>query len=579
MRYRAFMEFLGASLVLVLSQLVLIVYSLVEEGSFLATDMTNMLLTSALVLLRASLWAFLLAVVLYLVRSSVWRCSVLILSTLVYAFLWTSEFILLAQQGSLFSHSMAVILLSSNPQETQEFMSSTLSLRDVLVPVFLLIGIILVVYGALYRGRTFCSRMYEYCSRHKRGLSVVGIGFLFLQFGLLMPRIYVKATKGIVQGRSLSTMDRFVWCMYSAIQEGRAVQEYLSMLDKKMDLQILPPPSGEVKYNVVLILGESLRRDYMQVYGFPLKNTPYLDSLVSHNHAIALQDVESPASSTILSLQHVLTLKRVEDAGRWFEYPSILLFIRDAGYTSAWYSNQEASGYFMQGLSALAHLADTCRFVVRPSMDEDQMSMAPIYDEELLKCYDPRGREQGKNYFDIIHLQGSHYTYKARYPKHFERFTAQDMPAPMGAKKDSIRAHYVNSVYYNDYILSQLIKRYEDTPTLVCYIADHGEVLYDDANRPNYIGHGGEIVPQGVQIPMIIYVNDALRVLKPELLAKVRAAQDKPFMTDLLLPSLLRLVGVNSKLFHPEQDVFDDNYDSSRLRRKIANEELQHDLD
>lgn len=515
---------------------------------------------------------------LYLIKSRLLRRTFLTLFSLAYAVLWISEFILLAQQGSLFSHSMAVILLSSNPQETQEFISSTLGLRDILSPILILLSIILGVYLLLHRGRFAWLRIYKYCTRYKRGLGIICAGFLLLHFGLSLPRIYTKANKGIVQGRSLSTLDRFVWCMYSAIQEEHSVQEYLSMLDKDYDLQLIPSTAERAKYNVVLILGESLRRDYMHVYGFPLENTPYLDSLVSHGRAVALQDVESPASSTILSLQHVLTLKTVEDGGRWFEYPSILLFMREAGYTSSWYSNQEASGYFMQGLSALAHLADTCRFVARPSLDEDLMSTAPIYDEELLQCYNPRERDKNKTYFDIIHLQGSHYTYRARYPDHFARFFATDMPAPMGMERDSIRAHYVNSIYYNDHILSQLIKRYEDTPTLVCYISDHGEVLYDDPARPDYIGHGGEIVPQGVQIPMIIYINDALQILEPELLSKVKKAQYKPFMTDLLLPSLLRLVGVDSKLFLSKQDVFDASYDSGRLRRKLANETLQHDL-
>ena len=44
---------------------------------------------------------------------------------------------------------------------------------------------------------------------------------------------------------------------------------------------------------VVVVLGESMRRNYMHCYGYPLENTPYADSLIQAKELVAFTDVVS----------------------------------------------------------------------------------------------------------------------------------------------------------------------------------------------------------------------------------------------------------------------------------------------
>ncbi len=58
--------------------------------------------------------------------------------------------------------------------------------------------------------------------------------------------------------------------------------------------------------NYILIIGESMRKDYMSLYGFPLKTTPFLERV----KGTVFENYYSAAPNTQPSLQ--LTLYRAE---------------------------------------------------------------------------------------------------------------------------------------------------------------------------------------------------------------------------------------------------------------------------
>ena len=49
---------------------------------------------------------------------------------------------------------------------------------------------------------------------------------------------------------------------------------------------------------VVVVLGESMRRNYMHCYGYPLENTPKQDSLVKTGDLVLFSDAISSAAWT-----------------------------------------------------------------------------------------------------------------------------------------------------------------------------------------------------------------------------------------------------------------------------------------
>ena len=83
----------------------------------------------------------------------------------------------------------------------------------------------------------------------------------------------------------------------------------------------------------------------MHCYGYPLQNTPYADSLIQAQELIPFTDVVSPASATIQSNTRSLTFFTHEEGEKpWYQFPSIIQVLRQAGYATAWIANQRDHG-------------------------------------------------------------------------------------------------------------------------------------------------------------------------------------------------------------------------------------------
>ena len=70
---------------------------------------------------------------------------------------------------------------------------------------------------------------------------------------------------------------------------------------------------------------------------------------------------------------------------------------------------------------------------------------------------------------------GGHGLYYNRYPYAFNKFKAEDIRLQIGERFREIVAQYDNALYYNDYVVDEIIKRFRDKETLVIYVPDHGE--------------------------------------------------------------------------------------------------------
>lgn len=85
--------------------------------------------------------------------------------------------------------------------------------------------------------------------------------------------------------------------------------------------------------NYVLVIGESNRWDYMHAYGYPLENTPFMES-----RGLLLEGMMSVADYTIPSLQKALT-KTSKDAS--VNYAMTVVDLANcAGFKTYLFSNQ-----------------------------------------------------------------------------------------------------------------------------------------------------------------------------------------------------------------------------------------------
>lgn len=353
--------------------------------------------------------------------------------------------------------------------------------------------------------------------------------------------------------------ERFTWNTYGFIREikgQREVAKQIQSIDvSSVSKHQLPP------HNLVVIIGESLRSDYMHCYGYPLENTPRQDSLLSTGDMIAFSDAVAPVPATVGSVVRMMTFLRNETRKHdWYNYAALTEVLKRAGYSTSWATNQETMGRYVQPITTLFSLADEQDAIVHSSQ-ETYNYLYP--DEDVLPLLKRMKRD--KSHCQIIHLMGSHQFYGLRYTKSFSKYSAKDLlPWTKGREKDEMVAHYLNTVYYNDYVIGEIVQKYSSEPTLLIYMSDHGQALYDNPDHPEVCTHA--LLPEAVRVPLFFYISPSLQQLVPDLKLRISRYKDRAVMLDVFPNALCGLLGIEHKLDDKSFDFFSLDYDEERPR-------------
>lgn len=548
---------------LAVSQVVL--YRLVfDSGKYTVGEA---LLSQPILLLEAGGWAFLFVFLVGAIKWNWIRRTFCIVLTCVFTLLTLGEFLLLWVYDTVYNPEMSKVIVGTDARESLEFLTA---MSHHLPKLLLAAGIMLAAaWGLSKLLSTIRTTM----------LTCIALCCFILGFGLSVGR-YRNWHWSYSPART-TTADRFVWGLVRTYRLGKILEnqrEHMhasaaNTITGHVDTGLMEP------INVVLILGESTRAASMHCYGFALPTTPKLDELRSRGEIAVFTDVVSPSNATIASTQAMLTFYTNEqDKEQWHEYPDLVSVMKHGGFTTAWVTNQECSGgpWSVQQLFGTA--ADTLTGnAYRLHQTNDMfLSDSLFYDERILpnllsfeqiapKYRRPRGL------FSVVHLMGSHAGYANRYPASFARFRTKDIPGTLAEGRKTKIAEYANSVLYNDHVVAEIFKRYSQSRSIVIYVSDHGETLFDDKRHPDFAGHAGNTLPDNVvRIPFIVYMSDSLRKEAPELWQQILKAQDQPVMTDLLPNIFTGLLGIETKYSRPELNVFSPQYNPKRQRMVIA---------
>ena len=117
-------------------------------------------------------------------------------------------------------------------------------------------------------------------------------------------------------------------------------------------------------------------------------------------------------------------------------------------------------------------------------------------------------------------------------------------------------AHYDNCTLYNDFVLDQIISIFRDRCSVLVYLSDHGEDIYDTGNN---LGRRSDSL-QSYEIPFFIWCSDKYKEKHGDIVDSIQKSVDKPLMTDNLGHLLLRLGGVRSKYYNEVRDVLSSSY-------------------
>lgn len=334
--------------------------------------------------------------------------------------------------------------------------------------------------------------------------------------------------------------------------------------------------------NVVFIIGESLQRNFMSLYGYYLPTTPNLQALERSGNLIAFSDVVSPGAKTNDVLKYVLNFGNYESEKQrpWNANLDIVNLARLANYETFWISNQERYGQWAVASGASAQMTDHSDFtnqipVYKYAYSLDEVMLPSIKNFKSGARKSPLARKdessaaevgsaQEKDKFFILHLMGSHPSYEFRYPKSFAKFSAADIsrePLDEGQKKEL--AHYLNTVAYNDFIVSEIYKIFADDNTLIVYFSDHAQSLYQYRGK---LIHGG-INRFTLEIPLIFMASDKFKEQNADLWARIAAAKDRPFLNDDLIHAIAEILEMTDlPEYNPARSVINADFNASRPR-------------
>ncbi|MBR1759645.1 MAG: phosphoethanolamine transferase [Schwartzia sp.] len=343
-----------------------------------------------------------------------------------------------------------------------------------------------------------------------------------------------------------------------AVENAIAYHRLADAIDTKIELT---ENNSEIK-NIVFILGESTNRNHMHLYGYYLPNTPHLDEMQAKGEIVAYSDVISPHSTTVEVLSELFTFCDYESDKPWYEYHNLIDVMNAAGYRTHWLSNQESSGMWGNVAQLYANHSTMHKFTrLRDSLED-----SGILDEELLPLLDEALLDASPNRnFYILHLMGGHGLYYNRYPYAFHKFKADDIRLQIGERYREIVAQYDNALYYNDYIVSEIIDRFRDKEALVIYVPDHGEAVYDEGG--SIAGHLEENPDRHmIEIPVIFWASKQFRDKYPEKWEAIEEAADRPYRTDDMIHTVMELADIKTVEWEPKKSVINEEFDASRPR-------------
>ena len=238
--------------------------------------------------------------------------------------------------------------------------------------------------------------------------------------------------------------------------------------------------------NHVIVIGESVRQDYLSVYGFPLETTPFLDQAPAkiYNGYIAA------ASYTYPSLLHTLYLTEKHEVN----YTNNLITLANsAGFETYWFSNQGGGGETDTFSMTLGRRA-AHSFYFDKGMNTNNQP-----DTDLLPYIDAALSDSTtKPRLIVLHLMGSHPVFCDR---------VEGIPVEFQYRSKEMSC-YLQSLKQTDSLLETIADKLKQNGNnySMLFFSDHGLTELRDYGKSLFgevlLRHGTQY-RQNYQVPLI----------------------------------------------------------------------------
>lgn len=480
------------------------------------------------------------------------------------------------QNGTVINPTIILLLLETNKGEASEFIRMALSSDVLLSPTG--VAILLACAHGLYTvlKLDFWRKLADAVLKIKACRAMVGL-VLAVSIIVATPNSYacykVLTSKTLGEVELNAPFDFFMpfdHLVYSSRCNQICQQQIERMKDQIDEISVDSCTAGAP--NILLIIGESYTRHHSQLYGYSMPTTPRQSEREERGELTHFTDVVTPWNITSYVFKHLFTMHTIGDKGEWHDNWLFPIIFRKAGYHVTFITNQ-----FVQNKSGDIWSFSGDFFLNNPALSDAQFDERNVVkhnlDMGLVQDLDSMGTGKWDRNLVIASLRGQHASFNERFPAEYAKFKAEDYyesRPELNKEQCQIVADYDNATLYNDYIVNEFVKRFEDKDAIVIYVPDHGEETFDNnrklSSRCLSPIMDYDFARAEFEIPFWIWGSPTYRQSHPDEWQNIVLSKDRPLMTDALAHTLLRLAGIHCKEYKPKYDILAPQYDASRPR-------------
>ena len=286
----------------------------------------------------------------------------------------------------------------------------------------------------------------------------------------------------------------------------------------------------------LMVIGETARALNWGLYGYGRNTTPGLQQTPG---IVCFSDALSQANATHKSVPMLLSAASAEDFDRLYREKSVITAFREAGFRTAFFSNQLPNHSF---IDYFADEADVHEF-----LKEDPEKASNPYDAELVKRVEKFLEQGDRKVFIVLHCYGSHFNYSERYPDSGAFFKPDKIKGIDRKERPALINAYDNSIRATDRMLASLMRilSERDGIAALMYTSDHGEDLLDDC-RDRFLHSSPVPTFYQLHVPYLLWVSPAYDRLYPEIAACARTNAHAPVTTNTFFHTMLGVGGVDT---------------------------------
>lgn len=525
------------------------------------------------------LHAYMLAAVVTFSKSKVVKA----LAYIVIYVLFTTEITLEWIFGMNISPNVIMLFVETNARESKEFLESMLD-KPQLWQVPLCVAGMIVLNIIVEKNRL---RVNQWCKGPKTTKVLRGIAIILLVGGVIFSYNYVKLflcdeMNEVDEWRShmRNPDDLVTKVVVSFYDMSIAEKEMSRVITLAEQVEALPQSASNDSLNVIVVIGESYIREHAALYGYPLQTTPFLSHEQKEGRLFVFTDMVSPYNQTTRVIRNLLSCNSLGHHEDWSSAPPFTAIYKKNGYHVTMYDNQknfDMGFVFAYSLNTYLYHPQIMKACYHETNDNTFE-----FDGQMVDDYQKRQTPSAKRLV-LFHLLGQHVGFEYRYPKNFAYFNEDSLsfrkePWLTKDMREDI-VHYDNATRYNDHVLQQIIGLYDQQNTIVVYLSDHGEEVYDyreNSGRDDW-GMGSDprqVLRWQYMVPFVVWCSDKYAATHPDIIKQLQNATSRPAMLDNVCQLLFHLSDLKTPYYNKTRDVLSSDY---VCPKRILNESIDCD--